>query len=227
MSQEPGGGARVEVGSEVTIFVGTGPSTVEVPNVTGTTPAQAAEILEEAGLRLGSRSEDYSAGVAEGNIIYQDPTGGQSAEPGSAVNVTVSLGPEQVEVPEVYGVSLAEAQQLVDDAGLNSTVIEVEGQEAASTALSTDPPAGTLLDPETTVTIYYSAGPPEPTTSPEPATPEPQATPEQEVAPEDEQKDRDNTGRGGEGNGGPGNGENPRDNGSGNGREGRGRGGND
>jgi eukaryotic-like serine/threonine-protein kinase len=230
ISQEPGGGAREEVGSEVTIFVGSGPSTVEVPNVTGNTLAQAAEILEEAGLRLGSRSEDYSGGVVEGSIIYQDPTGGGSAEPGSAVNVTVSRGPEQVEVPEVYGATLAEAQQLVDDAGLNSTIFEVEGQEAAGTALSTDPPAGTLLDPETTVTIYYSAGPPEPTASSEPtASPEPQAAPAPQVAPQDEQENRGNAGRGIEGNAngnsGPGNGENPRDNGSGNDREGRGRGG--
>ncbi|HZF57863.1 MAG TPA: Stk1 family PASTA domain-containing Ser/Thr kinase [Rubrobacter sp.] len=233
MSQEPGGGARVEAGSEVTIFVGTGPSTVEVPNVTGNTPAQAAEILKEAGLRLGSRSEDYSAGVAEGSIIYQDPTGGESAEPGSAVNVTVSLGPEQVEVPEVYGASLAEAQQLVDEAGLNSTTIEVEGQEAAGTALSTDPPAGTLLDPETTVTIYYSSGPPEPT-----ATPEPEAAPEPQVAPEDQQEERGTTdsgagnanggtpsgggaGSGGPGNGGPGN-DGPGNDGPGNGGPGNG-----
>ena len=191
MSQEPGGGTRVEVGSEVTIIVGTGPSTVEVPNVTGNTPAQAAQILEEAGLRLGSQTEDYSNGVAEGAIIYQDPTGGESAEPGSAVNVTVSLGPEQVEVPEVYGATLAQAQQLVDNAGLNSTVIEVEGQEEAGTALSTDPPAGTLLDPETTVTIYYSAGPPEVTASPEPT-----AATEPEDSPQEEQEDAGNADRG-------------------------------
>jgi beta-lactam-binding protein with PASTA domain len=222
MSQEPRGGARVEAGSEVTITVGTGPSTVEVPNVTGNTPAQAAEILEAAGLRLGSQSEDYSGGVAEGSIIYQDPTGGEGAEPGSAVNVTVSQGPEQVEVPVVYGATLAEAQQLVNEAGLNSTVLEVEGQEAAGTALSTDPPAGTLLDPGTTVTIYYSAGPPEPTASPEPtAAPEPQADPEPQVAPEDQQEERGTTGRGagnanggpppsgGGGSGGPGSGGNP------------------
>jgi len=248
MSQDPGGGERVEAGSEVTITVGTGPSTVEVPGVTGNTPAQAAQILEEAGLLLGSQSEDYSNGVAEGSIIYQDPTGGESAEPGSPVNVTVSLGPEQVEVPEVYGATLAEAQQLVDDAGLNSTVFEVEDNDPAGTALSTDPQAGTLLDPETTVTIYYSAGPPEVTASPEPtappdpaSSPDPQAAPEPQVSPEDAQEDQGPAGRGGDGNanpnggngnpaggrgggnGGPGNGgngDNPSDNRPGNGRGG-------
>ena len=224
MSQDPGGGERVEAGSEVTIVVGTGPSAVEVPNITGNTPAQAAEILEVAGLQLGSQSEDYSNGVAEGSIIYQDPTGGESAAPGSPVNVTVSLGPEQGKVPAVYGTTLAEAQQLVADAGLNSTTFEGEDNDPAGTALSTDPGAGALLDPGTTVTIYYSAGPPEVTASPEPtASPDPQAAPEPQASPADEQGDRGPVGRGG--NGGSGNGENPRGNGPGNGREeGRGRG---
>jgi eukaryotic-like serine/threonine-protein kinase len=220
MSQEPGGGTRVEAGSEVTITVGTGPSAVEVPDVTGATPAQAAELLREARLRLGSQSENYSGGVVEGSIIYQDPTGGENVEPGSAVDVTVSLGPELVEVPEVYGVTLAEAQQLVGNAGLNSTVLEVESQEAGGSALSTNPPAGTLLDPETTVTIYYSAGPPEATASPEPTvlpdttpSPDSQGAPESQISPKDEREDRGKAGRGGSGNpagglgnGGPGNG---------------------
>jgi beta-lactam-binding protein with PASTA domain len=90
-------------------------------------------------------------------------------EPGTAVNVTVSLGPEQVKVPEVYGLSLAAAQTTLSNAGLNSTPVEVDGNEAAGTALSTDPGVGALLDPGSTVTLYYSAGPPPVTTaSPEP-----------------------------------------------------------
>jgi beta-lactam-binding protein with PASTA domain len=113
----------------------------------------------------------------------------------------------------------------VGNAGLNSTVLEVQSQEAGGSALSTDPPAGTLLDPETTVTIYYSAGPPAVTASPEPTaspdttpSPDSQGTPEPQISPVDEQGDRGNAGRGGSGNpaGGPGNG------GPGNGRPGNG-----
>ena len=56
-------------------------------------------------------------------------------ERGSAVDVTVSLGLEQVAVPEVYGLSVAEARTALSNAGLNSTAIEVEGDEPAGTAL--------------------------------------------------------------------------------------------
>jgi beta-lactam-binding protein with PASTA domain len=161
--QSPRGGTSVEVGSRVTIDVGSGPSTVEVPSVYGNTADQAAGVLEQAGLKLGTVSEDYTSDVAWGQIFYQEPAEGESIEPGSAVAVTVSLGPGQVQVPDVYGLKLAAAQQAVADAGFYYDVVEVEDNEPAGTALSTEPGAGMLLEPGATVTIYYSGGPPEPT----------------------------------------------------------------
>ena len=166
MGQDPPRGEQAEVGSGVTITVGTGPSSVPVPRLYGNTPAQAESVLQGAGLKLGTQSKDYTSEVAEGSIFFQDPSGGENVEPGSAVDVTVSLGPEQVEVPEVYGLSVSAAQSTLSNAGLNSTAIEVEGDEAAGTALATDPGVGATLDPGSTVTLYYSAGPPPVTTPP-------------------------------------------------------------
>ena len=179
MGQDPPRGEQAEVGSGVTITVGTGPSSVPVPRLYGNTPAQAESVLQGAGLRLGTQSKDYNSEVAEGSIFFQDPSGGENVEPGSAVDVTVSLGPEQVEVPEVYGLSVSAAQSTLSNAGLSSTAIEVEGEEAAGTALSTDPGVGATLDPGSTVTLYYSAGPPPVTTaSPDASTsPDPVAGP--------------------------------------------------
>ena len=167
MGQDPSGGTQAEVGSGVTITVGTGPSSVQVPGLYANTPAQAESVLQGAGLRLGAQSREYNSDVAEGRIFFQNPSGGENVEPGSAVDVIVSLGPEQVEVPEVYGLSVAAAQTALSNAGLNSTAIEVEGDEAAGTALSTDPGVGAMLDPGSTVSLYYSAGPP-PVTTPSP-----------------------------------------------------------
>ncbi|QIN81199.1 Stk1 family PASTA domain-containing Ser/Thr kinase [Rubrobacter tropicus] len=193
IGQEPGGGRTVERGSEVTITVGTGPDTVEVPDVTGNNLDQAQPILERAGLTLGEVVEDYSDTVPEGSIISQDPVDGESLEPGDEVDVTVSLGVQQVEVPAVYGATLSEAQALLENAGLFSSPVEVPGDEAAGTALETDPGVGALVDPGSTLTLYYSAGPPEPTVaSPEPTTTEPD--------------NQNRPGNSGNGNGGNGNG---------------------
>jgi eukaryotic-like serine/threonine-protein kinase len=215
VGQEPSSGSRTEVGSEVTIAVGTGPSSVRVPGLYGNNPAQARSILEARDLALGDRSEDYSSDVAEGGIIFQNPAEGQKVEPGTEIDVTVSLGVEQVQVPEVYGLSVAAAQATLSEAGLNSTTIEIEGEEAAGTALATEPGVGAMLDPGSTVTLYFSAGPPPVTTTqpdasasppattpPEPA-PEPEAAPEE--APEEAQPEpetRPDQGSQGEGSGG-------------------------
>jgi eukaryotic-like serine/threonine-protein kinase len=165
MGQDPSGGTRAEVGSGVTITVGTGPSSVPVPRLYGKTPAQADSVLQGAGLSLGALSRDYNSDVAQGSIYFQNPSGGENVEPGTAVAVAVSLGPEQVEVPQVYGLSVAAAQTALSNAGLNSTPIEVEGDEPAGTALATDPRVGALVDPGSTVSLFYSAGPPPATTA--------------------------------------------------------------
>src|SRR5918998_305198 len=191
MGQDPSGGTRAEVGSGVTITVGTGPSSVPIPRLYGKTPAQAKSVLLGAGLSLGTLSRDYNSDVAQGNIYFQNPSGGENVEPGTAVDVTVSLGPEQVEVPEIYGLSVAAAQTALSNAGLNSTPIEVEGEEPAGTALATEPGVGALLDPGSTVSLYYSAGPPPATTASPDASQSPNSEPSQ--GPDQGTQDEGNT----------------------------------
>lgn len=169
IDQNPGGGASADVGSDVEITVGTGPTLVEVPDLYGSTPDQAATILANAGLELGEQGSAFSNEVAAGGIISQDPAAGEGVEPGAAVDVTVSDGPEKLPIPDVTGQDLETAQQNVWNAGFAYTSVEVESDEPAGTVVSTDPPAGTMLDPwARTVTINYSAGPPpEPRPRPE------------------------------------------------------------
>jgi beta-lactam-binding protein with PASTA domain len=188
--QSPQAGGSIEVGSEVTITVGTGPSTVEVPNLYGNTTDQAADLLAQVDLELGAVGEDYTDEVAEGQIFYQEPAEGEELEPGSSVDVTVSLGTELVAVPEVYGLSLEAAQATLEEAGLTSTAVEstLPNDEPAGTALETDPGAGAMLEPGATVTLYYSAGPP-----PEPPTSSPAA---EESAPPAEEEAGNGSGLG-------------------------------
>ena len=158
VGQDPAGGSEAEYGSEVTINVGTGPSSVSVPDLEGSNLDQAATLLEDAGLELGAQDEAYSD-AAEGIIISQDPEAESEAEPGSAVGVTVSLGPEPVVVPNVIGYGVDDAAAEVANAGLTYQTFEYESDEPAGTVVSTDPEAGVELDPGTLVAIYYSTGP--------------------------------------------------------------------
>jgi eukaryotic-like serine/threonine-protein kinase len=165
--QNPRGGTSEEVGSVVTITVGTGPSTVEVPDLYGNTPDQAAEILEGVDLELGEQTEVPSDEVAEGQIIEQQPAAGAGVEPGSEVSVTVSSGPELRTVPNVVGLPAEQAQAELWNAYFDSTLVPVRSDEPEGTVVSTDPAAGARADWRAiTVTVNVSAGPP-----PEPAPP--------------------------------------------------------
>ena len=168
LGQNPQGGTSVEVGSEVTITVGTGPQAVEVPNLYGSTPDQAAGILAGADLELGEQTEAPSDEVDEGLIFEQQPAAGAAVEPGSEVSVTVSSGPELSTVPNVVGLTAEQAQAELWNAYFDSTVVTVPNNEPEGTVVSTDPPAGTEADWRAiTVTVNVSAGPPpEPTQAP-------------------------------------------------------------
>lgn len=159
--QDPEGSSQEEYGSQVTITVGTGPESVEVPDLTGNNVDQAAALLEDAGLVLGAQVESYSD-AASGAIISQDPGAGSDAEPGSAVDVTISIGPEPVVVPDVVGMDVDAAAAEVTNAGLSYQTFEYQSDAPEGTVVSTDPGAGTELEPGTLVAIYYSTGPPPP-----------------------------------------------------------------
>ena len=107
------------------------------------------------------------------------PAAGESVEAGSEVGITVSDGPEKLRIPDVAGQDLTTAQQNIYNAGFAYTSVEVQSDEPAGKVISTDPAAGTMLDPwAREVTINYSSGP-----APEPA-PAPQQPAAQQPAPQ-------------------------------------------
>ncbi len=70
------------------------PSTTTVPNVVGQTQAAAATAITGAGLVVGTVTQAYSDTVAAGFVISQEPAGETIVLIGSAVDITISLGPQ-------------------------------------------------------------------------------------------------------------------------------------
>src|SRR5690606_28748654 len=75
---------------------------VEVPDVTGETQASATSTLEGEGFVVAVETA-FSDSIAEGLVISQVPAGGQSANSGSTVVITVSLGVQPVEDEQPTG----------------------------------------------------------------------------------------------------------------------------
>ncbi|MDO4542284.1 MAG: Stk1 family PASTA domain-containing Ser/Thr kinase, partial [Bacillota bacterium] len=97
ISQDPRAGDSAPKGSTVTIVVSQGPETkeVKVPDVTGLTLSDAKNQLVAKNLTVGKVSEEYSDSVKEGIVMYQSVKEGTSVDEGTAVNLTVSKGPEE------------------------------------------------------------------------------------------------------------------------------------
>jgi beta-lactam-binding protein with PASTA domain len=72
----------------------TGAVNVTVPNVVGMAQAAAEAAITAASLTVGNVTTAYSAIVAVGNVISQNPADGASASSGSSVDIVVSLGPD-------------------------------------------------------------------------------------------------------------------------------------
>ena len=93
ISQNPAAGASVVPGTAVALVVSTGPANVSVPNVVGLTQAAASTAITNAGLVVGPLTLTNSATVPAGSVISQNPAAGASVVPGSAVALSISLGP--------------------------------------------------------------------------------------------------------------------------------------
>jgi serine/threonine-protein kinase len=106
----PGAGQKVTLGSRVTVNVTAGPKISPVPTVVGQTLAQATAALHAAGFNVNPTYVDSTAPANQ--VISQNPAPSTPEPAGTIVNVQVSNGPPQKQVPDVVGET---AQQAVSD----------------------------------------------------------------------------------------------------------------
>lgn len=74
-----------------------------IPNLEGKTEAEAAEILQQNDLQVGEIKPSWSDEVATGLVIETEPNQGESIRRGSAVDLIVSRGKQQVIVDNYVG----------------------------------------------------------------------------------------------------------------------------
>ncbi|MEG8275973.1 Stk1 family PASTA domain-containing Ser/Thr kinase [Streptomyces sp. AHA2] len=117
VSAEPADGTKVRAGTAVALVVSKG-SPVDVPDVTGDDLADAEAELKEAGLKVKVAEERVtSAEFEQGQVAAQSPKAGGRAAEGDTVTLTVSKGPEMVEVPDVVGDGVDDATRALEEAG--------------------------------------------------------------------------------------------------------------
>ncbi len=86
----PPAGQTAPQGSTVTIFVSSGPETIEVPDVVGRSRQEAESILIDAGFRVSVTTQSTTSPGQDGRVQSQDPSGGSRAPRGSTVRIVVA-----------------------------------------------------------------------------------------------------------------------------------------
>ena len=92
LSSDPVSGATIDQGGTVNLTVSSGPSSVTVPSLAGQNQTQAANLLGQQGLSLGTVTPQASTQYAAGVVISSNPPSGTQVQPGSAVDIVVSSG---------------------------------------------------------------------------------------------------------------------------------------
>ncbi len=141
----------------VTLTVSIGPGEGVVPSVAGLTRAAATKKLEEAEFEVAVETA-HSDTVEEGDVIYTEPHGGETATHDSTVTIFVSSGPQLVKVPVLTGSQRRVAVQRIRARGLVPEVAEQESNVQVGQVLHQSPNAGEELEPGSTVQIVVSAG---------------------------------------------------------------------
>jgi serine/threonine-protein kinase len=147
--QSPGAG-QAPPGSEIHLMISDGPRPVEVPSVVGKSYDDAARALTAKRFKV-ARQDEYSDTVPAGRVIRHDPVSGAEAPRDSTVTVVVSRGPDLVTVGDYDGETVEDAVILLEEAGLQ---VDVVGYRPGRRVKHQDPPEGTKVRRNETVTLY-------------------------------------------------------------------------
>jgi eukaryotic-like serine/threonine-protein kinase len=163
---DPAAGAELDEGDDFTMVVSSGPAPRVLPEITGATLDQATAALEALDLTLEvaeERNDDaVPAGVVLEWVVPDQPalTAGATVVRGTVVRAVVSSGPAPRVVPDLTGLTPADATARLEAESLVVAVLpeEFSPRVPAGAVARQEPAPGTALERGSTVSIVISKG---------------------------------------------------------------------
>jgi serine/threonine-protein kinase len=154
VAQAPKPGVKAVKGSKVRINVSTGPAPIVVPPVVGVPFEQASSELQGKGFTV--KRVDQDSNEPKGIVLHQDPGGNETAPKGSAVTLTVSKGPQTVQVPDVTTLDVDTATTTLEQSGFKVKVMHQPTNDPSqeNVVLDQNPAPNAQAKPGATVTIF-------------------------------------------------------------------------
>jgi serine/threonine-protein kinase len=159
ISSDPAAGARVAANGTVAVVLSKGPERYKVPQVKGMSQQDASRELAQANLETGQILQDYSRKWPAGQVMRADPGVGTPLRRGTAVALTISLGPEPVVVPDVANLTVDQAQAALSAAGFKvRTSEQFDESVPLGRIIGTQPSSGTTAFRGDRIRVLVSKG---------------------------------------------------------------------
>ncbi|MER3479971.1 MAG: serine/threonine kinase [Meiothermus sp.] len=181
LEQSPKAGSVVKPGRRLELVLNY-PKLGSVPTLAGRPLEDARRALEAAGYVVGPVSQVFAEATA-GTVLASLPTAGTELRQGEVVRLLVSSGaqaPLDTILPDLTGLTLEEAEYLLNIAELRPQVSRVASGAPEGQVLAQQPNPGTLLSKNAVVRLTVATQPRVslPQNSPFAPTPQPQPTPQ-------------------------------------------------
>jgi len=133
---------------------------VVVPQINDLPITDASFLIAERGLELATPPQRVPhATVPKYHVISQRPEAGQVVRGGRKVYVTVSMGADFFNAPDLLNKSLEEARSAIEQAGFRiGSVARVAHSSVRDTVISQDPPPGRSIPSQGSVSLLVSQG---------------------------------------------------------------------
>ncbi|MBU5314179.1 Stk1 family PASTA domain-containing Ser/Thr kinase [Tissierella carlieri] len=131
---------------------------VTVPKITGMQEEQAKKEIEDLGLKFEVVGRKKSSEFKAGEVMTQNEEENAKVKKGYTIEVTVSEGDNLVKVLDVVNRDLADAEEILNDAGLK-TKVDYEHSDTIpeNVVISQDPDSGSV-EPGTRIKLVVSQG---------------------------------------------------------------------
>ncbi|WP_028307405.1 Stk1 family PASTA domain-containing Ser/Thr kinase [Desulfitibacter alkalitolerans] len=135
---------------------------IRVPDVIEMSLEEAGRILEKEGLKVELGGERFHSSIPKNHVIDQNPKPDSIVRKGRLVRLEISMGPRQVEVPDVIGDNIRTARIRIENANLtvDEQIEEVFSEEhPVGRVIGQSPLGGVMQDMGAGVSLVVSKGP--------------------------------------------------------------------
>ena len=151
LASVPAVGSELSPGDTVDLVISKGRRPIEVGSWVGKDVERAVQRLERRDL-VASVTQVFDDTAPVGEVVAQSPTSG-TLNKGDTVALTVSKGPELVEVPDVIRFGIDAAVRALEDAGFTTRTERNSFFAGLGFAVRTDPEPGSMAPRGSLVTI--------------------------------------------------------------------------